>query len=79
MSDALELMSCGFEAGQKVWICLVCQYATRIKTNLREHVEAKHLDSPSVQCVHCQAVCPNKKSLRNHVYKYHKAIKEDFY
>ena len=55
-----------------VWQCRVCLYYTKKKHNLMEHVEARHLDNTSVVCSFCQALCKNKKSHRNHLYKHHK-------
>ena len=61
------------EGGFKVYQCVVCSYETRVKTNVKEHVEAKHMESTHVQCPYCLILCPNKKSLRNHTYKYHRS------
>jgi len=38
-----------------------------------EHVESKHVNSPGIVCQHCDLVCVNRKGLRNHIYRYHKA------
>jgi len=54
------------------WWCSECGYSTKIKTNLRMHVESKHLVSSGFKCEICQTVCPNRKSLRNHVDRRHK-------
>ena len=58
-----------------VWRCLDCLYESKIKTNVLEHVESKHVLSLGVQCPVCNAVCPNRKSLRNHCYRHHKQWK----
>jgi len=48
------------------WTCLVCSYSTRHKTNMFQHVEAKHVQTEGYNCPFCQKFCPNFKSLKNH-------------
>ena len=52
------------EAG--AWTCTVCAYSTHHRTNLYQHVEAKHVPSAGYSCPHCTKFCPNSKSLKNH-------------
>jgi len=63
----------------KLWICLGCGYSSKIKTNILEHIESKHILNTGVECQFCQQFCPNKKSFRNHTYKYHKALKNSMH
>ena len=55
-----------------VWQCNDCLYVSKYATNVREHVEAKHVAPIELYCQYCDKVCPNKKSLRNHIYTKHK-------
>ena len=55
-----------------VWQCNVCFYVSKYKHNVAEHIDTKHLESPGLPCSYCDRVCPNKKSLRNHIYYVHK-------
>ena len=48
------------------WTCLVCSYSTHHKTNMFQHVEAKHFQTGGYHCPLCQKFCPNSKSLKNH-------------
>ena len=48
------------------WSCLVCAYSTHHKTNMFQHVEAKHVQTEGYHCPLCQKFCPNSKSLKNH-------------
>ena len=48
------------------WTCLVCSYSTHHKTNMFQHVEAKHVQTGGYHCPLCQKFCPNSKSLKNH-------------
>jgi len=56
-----------------MWKCTECGYESKYKTNVCEHVESKHVESCGVVCSFCNAVCVNRKGLRNHVYKYHRS------
>ena len=56
------------------WSCRHCDYQSKKSTNVREHVESKHVQSSGVMCSICFKVCPNKKSLRNHCYSSHKSF-----
>ena len=60
------------EAGHINWRCDDCLYESKYKTNVMEHVESKHVHSTGIICQFCNLVCVNRKSLRNHVYRYHK-------
>ena len=48
------------------WTCLVCAYSTHHKTNMFQHVEARHVQTEGYHCLLCQKFCPNSKSLKNH-------------
>ena len=54
-----------------VWQCNDCLYVSKYRTNVMEHVEAKHVAPVELYCQYCDKVCPNKKSLRNHIYAKH--------
>ena len=55
-----------------MWQCDDCGYVSKYKTNVREHVESKHVASSEISCTYCDKICPNKKSLRNHIYQKHR-------
>lgn len=48
------------------WTCLACSYSTSHKTNMYQHVEAKHVQTEGYNCPYCSRFCPNFKSLKNH-------------
>ena len=60
------------------WICSVCGYLSKKKTNTTMHVESKHVQSQGFYCPDCGVVCPNRKSLRNHQHRHHKEININF-
>ena len=55
-----------------VWMCNVCQYQSSKKSNVRSHVEAKHVISNGFNCQYCGEFCPNRKALKNHIDRKHK-------
>ena len=58
-----------------IWRCNECGYESKKKTNTVEHVEAKHINSGGFLCPICQLVCVNRKALRNHTFRHHRAEK----
>jgi len=57
-----------------LWRCLDCDYSTRNRRTLFEHVESKHVYSAGYVCKHCQKHCPSRNALRSHVSRYHKDV-----
>ena len=56
----------------KAWQCIQCKYTTKNKTHMSEHIDAKHIERVGIVCLFCSKICPNVKSLKNHVYNLHK-------
>lgn len=54
------------------WYCSDCSYKSGTKSNVYEHVEAKHVIHGGYQCQLCTSVAKTKGSLRVHYNKYHK-------
>ena len=61
-----------FDEFGKAWQCAQCGYSTRRKSDLKDHIDAKHIERDPLPCNQCDMICPNKKSLKNHMYKHHK-------
>jgi len=61
-----------FDEFGKAWQCAQCGYSTRRKSDLKDHIDAKHIERDPLPCTQCDMICPNKKSLKNHMYKHHK-------
>ena len=59
------------KSAEGLWSCLVCGYATKIKTNMKFHVESKHIQSDGFECQICHLFCQNRKALRNHIDRNH--------
>jgi len=76
-----QIDSMTFKQSDGAWCCLECGYSSKIKTNLRMHVESKHIVSNGFNCPECQLFCPNRQSLKNHIDRKHKErkLKKQFY
>jgi len=61
-----------FDGERKAWQCTVCSYVTKNKTHMAEHIDAKHIERSGLPCPYCFKICPNVKSLKNHMYNQHK-------
>jgi hypothetical protein len=57
------------------WQCNDCFKTSKVKTNIFEHIEANHVDSPGYQCELCYKFCRTRNALRNHKNFKHKQIK----
>jgi len=60
------------------WCCSECGYSSKIKTNLKMHVESKHIVSAGFNCEVCQFFCPNRQSLKNHFDRKHGSKRKVF-
>ena len=58
-----------FEDG--IWFCLYCDSKTTHKSNLRQHIESKHI-SVSYKCQLCNSTCPTQNALYKHHSRNHK-------
>ena len=63
-------------AGQ--WLCNECGYQSRNKTNLKYHIEAKHVSTSDLStlypCQYCDKLLKNRKALNNHLHEYHRDV-----
>jgi len=57
------------------WCCSQCGYSSKISTNVKMHVENKHIVSAGFNCPVCHLYCPNRKSLRNHTDRKHGKVR----
>ena len=57
--------------GQLLYMCTLCGKESEL-TQLKNHIEANHLEGISVPCKQCEKVFRSRPSLANHLYLYHK-------
>ena len=48
------------------WQCCDCLKTSKVKTNIYEHIEASHVESPGYSCDICSKFCRTRNALRNH-------------
>ena len=65
-----EIQSKMYKDGH-IWICCDCSYQSSERTNLRAHIEARHISHSGYQCQFCEKIYKTKDSLRKHVSVYH--------
>ena len=53
------------------WHCLFCGRASKVKTNIFEHIEATHVESPGYSCEICEKHCRTRNALRAHKHREH--------
>jgi len=59
-----------------VWKCTQCEYSTKSKTHMTEHVESKHVDDGlAYACKFCPRTLKSRNTLRLHVYSSHKQVR----
>ena len=59
-------------AGEKIFVCGVCNYKTKIRPNMRKHVECMHSDNPPCfRCSTCGSSFKEKSKLKGHYMKTH--------
>lgn len=58
--------------GTKDWSCTVCGKTAGHKNNLRQHIEANHIEGISHRCDQCGKVSRSTHGLRKHKYDTHK-------
>ena len=54
-----------------LWHCICCGKSSRVKTNIVEHIEAVHLETPGYSCDICAKICKTRNALRSHKYRDH--------
>jgi len=57
---------------QGLWSCNTCGKSDKDKRNLRNHIEAKHIEGVSHPCSQCGKQFRSRNSLANHLSLYHK-------
>ena len=59
------------------WFCLQCSFSSRKSSNVRTHIESKHVNSGGFQCLVCSYICPTREALRKHMTSMHKPVSSE--
>ena len=54
------------------YVCLDCGKFSKWKTNILEHIEGQHVETPGYNCNICSKFCKTKNALRSHRHREHK-------
>ena len=54
-----------------IWLCTLCEYSSKRKFNVSEHVKAKHIQHEGYDCHLCDETCPSPSALRMHKKRKH--------
>ena len=67
-----NLMSsiCDAASGKSLWQCIQCNYSSKLRYTVKEHVET-HISGFSHQCCVCKKTCKTRNSLRVHTIRNH--------
>jgi len=57
--------------GLKVHSCKTCNFTAKVTSNLRSHVEAKHMKDRMYQCIYCGETKKTWQTLQVHMKKDH--------
>merc|ERR1719228_2402621 len=55
------------EKNTPVWQCLQCGKTSGKLCNIRNHIEARHIESLKLACQTCEKICKTRDSLRHHM------------
>ena len=58
--------------GKQLYRCKLCGKESEHKTNIKNHIEANHLEGISIPCNLCEKTFRSRNSLANHNHVYHK-------
>ena len=61
------------------WQCKDCYKTSKVKTNIFEHIEAAHVESPGYQCEICYKIYRTRSSFRKHKSVNHKETVQQHY
>ena len=57
------------------WQCSVCHFTSNKKSNVKCHVEAKHVETQGWECHVCNKLCPSLNAYNVHFHSNHKGNK----
>ena len=71
MMETSENMIQDGKCQKRAEICKVCGKEGSY-TNIKSHIEAKHLEGVSIPCKLCEKILRSRHALSNHILRYHK-------
>ena len=68
-----EIESKMLNLGGGMWQCTDCHLTTK-STNLRNHIESKHVPTSGHYCLKCGKFCKSKNALITHNHRFHNKL-----
>ena len=62
------------EKSEAGWKCNMCNYLSKNKPHVKEHVENVHLGGIPVSCTECGKICKSRQQLRFHMNNAHRKL-----
>ena len=59
-----------------IWHCLQCHFNSKRCSVVKNHVEAKHIESAGFMCPYCSTICPTRNALTMHTGRKHKTVSD---
>jgi hypothetical protein len=56
---------------RSLFVCCICDYVTRVRTHMREHIRSRHTKEKPFDCEHCSRNFSRLRDLKLHVLKVH--------
>ena len=56
------------------WFCLECHYESSNKGDVKNHIEAKHIEAIATSCELCGIVTKTRKAMKMHKLRQHKPL-----
>ena len=53
--------------GNRIYICKVCQKESKYNNNMRDHIEANHIQGTSLPCAICEKIFRSDANLKMHI------------
>ena len=67
-----------YENGAQLWQCIQCGKTSPYITNIKNHVEANHLEGLTYPCTECNKISKSRASLRMHMKTAHSVSSKHF-
>jgi len=59
-----------FKNSSSIWQCTDCDHTSQHTTNMKNHIEVKHVGSSGYYCQQCNKFCSTRNALNNHRTRY---------
>ena len=61
-----------YRTSDGLFVCTECGTSSRLRINLRNHIEARHVKTEGFYCPICNMHCSSRNAVASHKTRYHK-------